>query len=449
MAYDSPRSSSAGKLVFVVLILLVVGTAWLGYQFFGRGGGGGNAAGGGTSAADTAGDPPGGGSAVTPAPPTNANAGANPATGGGGPSQGTVPAPADARRGQPAVEINIAYGTEKKLWLEWALEEFNKTPDGQRIKVNLHGRGSVEGARDVIQGPGATPFHVWSPASSAYRDVFETEWQIRHGGGSPIIRAEELALTPMVFVMWKDRYEAFRQKYEAPNFTNLADAMREPGAWDAIAGRPDWGLFKFSHTNPNESNSGLLALVLIAYDYNKISSNLTLANVTNTAFQSWLQSYTNSLARPSGELQHSTGTLMRDMVSRGPSYYDCVMVYENLAIDYCRAAQGRWGEFIVIYPERNMWNENPYYVLDVPWSSAEQRRAATTFLEFLLSEPIQRQAVFNGFRPGNPLVPIKFPDSPFVQYAQYGIQIDIPLVCEPPRAEVINNLLQAFQRFDR
>ena len=67
------------------------------------------------------------------------------------------------------VEINLAYGTEKQKWLEEATSEFQRLPSGKGIKVNLFGMGSMEGARAVIEGPGATPIHVWSPASSEER----------------------------------------------------------------------------------------------------------------------------------------------------------------------------------------------------------------------------------------------------------------------------------------
>jgi len=52
----------------------------------------------------------------------------------------------------------------------------------------------------------------------------------------------------------------------------------------------------------------------------------------------------------------------------------------------------------------------------------------------------------HGFRLANPNVPVKFPDSPFVKYADYGIKVDLGKICEPPRAEVVNNLLQSWQR---
>src|SRR5689334_7197516 len=36
----------------------------------------------------------------------------------------------------PSAEIGIAYGTEKKTWLEWAALEFAKTDAGKKIRIN-------------------------------------------------------------------------------------------------------------------------------------------------------------------------------------------------------------------------------------------------------------------------------------------------------------------------
>ena len=166
------------------------------------------------------------------------------------------------------VEIHIAYGTEKQKWLEEATAEFQKTPEGRRITVKLHGMGSVEGAQAVLEGPNPIPIHVWSPASSAYRDLFEQEWRAKHKN-NPILKSENLALTPMVFVTWDSRHAPFITKYGKANFQTVGQAMREPRGWEAIAGQPGWGRFKFGHTHPNRSNSGLLTLVLMAYEFSK------------------------------------------------------------------------------------------------------------------------------------------------------------------------------------
>ncbi len=345
------------------------------------------------------------------------------------------------------VEINVAYGTEKQQWLEAATAAFEKTPAGRGISVKLHGMGSMEGARAVLEGPKPIPIQVWSPASSAYRDLFEKQWRIKHDH-PPILKAENLALTPMVFVMWRDRHEPFLKKYRSVSFQSLDEAMNQPGGWGTIADHPDWGRFKFGHTHPNQSNSGLLTLVLMAYEFAKKERNLSHSDVAQPGFQEWMRRFEGEVTRHDGTLTSSTGTLMREMVLRGPSQYDCVLIYENLAIDYLDAARDRWGELRVDYPEPNIWNEHPYYILDVPWSDPRQRAAAAEFLKFLMSAPIQERALEHGFRPGNPSVSVRFPESPLIRNSKHGVRIDLPRMCEPPKDEVVQDLLDSFRKIE-
>lgn len=341
--------------------------------------------------------------------------------------------------GGEQVELGIAYGTEKQRWLEWAVQEFAKTRDGKRIKVNLIPMGSLEGAHALLNGD--QRIQVWSPASALYKDIFVQEWEVKYSR-NPIVREEPIALSPMVFVMWDERYQAFVQKYRVLSFATVSQALQEKGGWDAIAQKPDWGLFKFGHTHPNESNSGLMTIVLAAYAYHKKTKDLQLKDVVDVGFQNWLQ----GLERAVSGLSNSTGNMMKEMVLKGPSSYDALLVYESVTIDYLKNAEGRWGQLRVVYPEYNAWNENPYYIIDASWSSKDQRKAADTFLAFLLSEPIQKESLVHGFRPANPNVPVKFPDSPFVKYTDYGVRVDLAKICEPPRGEVVNNLLQSWQR---
>jgi ABC-type Fe3+ transport system substrate-binding protein len=339
----------------------------------------------------------------------------------------------------PSAEIGIAYGTEKKRWLEWAAAEFAKTTDGERIRVNLIPMGSLEGAQAVLAGD--QRIHVWSPASALYKDTFVQEWKVEHSS-EPIAREEALALTPMVFVMWAERHEAFRAKLGPAGFGTVSRALADETGWAGIASRPEWGLFKFGHTHPNESNSGLMTLVLMAYDFHGKCRGLEMKDVLDAGFQAWMANFERAVSG----LSNSTGTMMRDMVLRGPSTYDGLFVYESVVIDYLKSAEGRWGELRLEYPRRNMWNDNPYYVLDVPWSSPDQRKAAERFLEFLLSVPVQQRSLEHGFRPGNPEVPVNASTSPFMTYRRFGLRTDIGEICEAPRPEVMTNLLASWHR---
>jgi len=359
------------------------------------------------------------------------------------------PAPAGTQQGSPgstgwfssgpAVELGVAYGTEKRNWLEWAVAEFAKTKEGKNIKVNLIPMGSLEGAHAILDGD--KRINVWSPASELYKDQFVQDWQVKYGG-NPILREEPLALSPMVFVWWDERYQAFAKKYRTVSFATIEQGLNEKGGWNSIAGKPEWGLFKFGHTNPNESNSGLMTIVLSAYSFQNKSRDLKLNDVVDVKYQDYL----SSIERGVTGMSNSTGNMMREMVLKGPSSYDVLFVYESVAIDYLKNAEGRWGQIHVTYPNLNAWNDNPYYIIDANWSTPDQRKAAQAFLDFLLTEPIQKESLKHGFRPANTNVAVRGPDSPFTLYAQYGIQIDVGTICEPPKAEVVNNLLASWQR---
>ena len=341
--------------------------------------------------------------------------------------------------GGPPVEIGIAYGTEKQGWMDWSVSEFAKTSQGKRIKINLIPMGSLEGAHSLLNGD--QRINVWSPASAAYKNIFVQEWQLKHND-NPIIREEPLALTPMVFVIWDERYQAFTQKYQTVSFDTVHQALQARSGWDEIAQHPEWGLFKFGHTHPNQSNSGLMAIMLAAYSYHRKTKDLTLKDVLDPGFQKWL----DEMERGASGMSNSTGTLMQEMVLKGPSSYDALFAYENVAIESLENAEGRWGKLRLVYPEYDAWNENPYYIINAPWSTPDQRKAADAFLNFLLTEPIQKEALRHGFRPANPNVPVKFPESPFVRYAGNGVRVELQRVCEPPKAEVVNNLLASWQR---
>jgi hypothetical protein len=113
------------------------------------------------------------------------------------------------------IEIGVAYGTEKRKWFEWAVKEFAGTEVGRGVKVKLIPMGSIEGARAVLGGD--RRIHVWSPASSLVEGLLNGPWEREHDN-SPILSDAPLALTPMVVVMWQDRYELFAAKYKEVNY---------------------------------------------------------------------------------------------------------------------------------------------------------------------------------------------------------------------------------------
>lgn len=363
------------------------------------------------------------------------------------------------------VELVIWYGTEKEVWLQEAARRFatsGVTANGRPITITLVGMGSREiaervAAQDWRGDPQPT---VISPASSLWVELLRSEWAARNSGqvvsntdpGTPLV------LTPLVAVAWDERADVLWPGGVASFWSNLHDALVEPRGWVGVAerngfapGSPQhqqaqaWGFVKFGHTSPLTSNSGAQALMLMAYAYHNKSGGLTVADVLDPGFQAWMV----GMERAVLEFGDSTGRFMTNMVQFGPSKYDLVLVYENLAIENIEAAQGRWGQPLrIYYPPATIFSDHPYTILQGPLTTPDQRAAAAAFRDFLLAEDIQDLALTYGFRPANPAISITNggASNPFVRYTPAGISVDIAQQVQTPDADVLITLLELWRR---
>jgi ABC-type sulfate transport system substrate-binding protein len=182
----------------------------------------------------------------------------------------------------------------------------------------------------------------------------------------------------------------------------------------------------------------------MAYEFQNKRSGLEVKDVLDEKFQTFLKTIEKGVPK----FGTSTGTFMEEMVLYGPSKYDVVVTYENLAIQHIGNAQGRWGNLRVFYPPQTMWSSHPVAVLNGDWVTAEQRVAARKLIEFLRAKPEQQRALALGFRPANPEVPVLSTDgaSPFQSAAAFGVRADLGSVVEPPPGPVIRNLMELWSR---
>ncbi len=337
--------------------------------------------------------------------------------------------------GRPKTVFGIACGTEKSEWFQWAIHEFAGTSEGGNVRIELFPIGSQEGIKAFMNGD--SRLHVWSPASGLYVEHFAKAWREKYGN-TPLWKSEVLTLSPMVFVTWQDRYELLVRKYNSIDFISLQQALTEKDGWNTIARKPEWGRLLYAHANPAQYNSGLMTLILMAYQYHRKDKDLRLDDVNDEGFRKWIKDFENASTTPT----ENSESIVKDMVITGPSLYEVVCTYEDLAIRYLRNAESRWQPIHIDYPALNKWNDNPYIIVNAPWSTIEQRDCAQKFLTFLLSEPAQTQALRFGFRPANPDVPMRFSGSPFEVYAQYGLKLEMPVNCETPKKEVVDTLVE-------
>ena len=294
--------------------------------------------------------------------------------------------------------------------------------------------GSLEAAKALINED--KRIHAWAPASQIYQEFFFREWEKKYSR-NPVLKEANLALTPMVFLMWQSRYDQFIRKYKTLNFASLTKAV-SLGNWEAIANKPEWGAFRFGFADPMTSNSGLAVLLSMAHEYFKSPLPLNVDGFSDPGFKNQIQ-----LLRKHNPVPIKEGAKLTErMMLTGPSSYDVIFTYESLATEFLKDAEGRWEPMHVTYPIYNIWNENPYYVLDVPWSNPQQRDAADKFLAYLLAESSQKELMQHGFRPGNIQVPVNFANSPFEEFSKLGLGHSEGTTVDPPQANTAEALLK-------
>lgn len=357
----------------------------------------------------------------------------------------------------PELRVQVVYATEEGDWMRAAAERFNQEAhvlNGQRIVIELVPMDSGEALIQIKDGK-LTPT-AWSPASMLWVNTLNDEWQVRHATDLVMrvgqYQATPLVLTPMVFVMWEDRYEVFREHFgRDPDWDTIQQAVIAAEGWKTLGGNPDWGFFKFGQADPIYSNSGLVAITLATYDRYGKTRGLTPEFITSSGYQSWIRPLWLSIV---GSYDRTSADLMQNMLRYGPSTYDVILVYENLVAAYMKNASGRWGDDLrVFYPHLNLWNDHPYCVLLAEWSSADEKDAALEFQKYLLSEQIQSEALRYGFRPANVDVPVvnEDPENPFNKYQAQGLAIQIPRInlVETPSADVIQAMQKLFKQTTR
>lgn len=342
-----------------------------------------------------------------------------------------------------SVTISVVYGSEKREWLEPLVAQFNaasnKTADGKLIVVEATPMGSIESVRGLIEG--SIQPTVWSPASSIYIPVANAEWRKIHGDDLVTGNSNDLVLSPVVIAMWRPMAQALGWPDKAIGWADIAELAISEEGWSAY-GHPEWGKFKFGHTHPAYSNSGIVSIIAEAYAGTGKQRGLTEADLNDPTVREFMAAVEKSVIH----YGTSTGFFGERMFERGPSYLSAAVLYENLVVaQETKRLNGQSAQIpvVAIYPkEGTFWTNNPYVVVNASWVTQEQREAAGIFESFLLDRPQQLKAIEYGFRPSDPSIPLSAPlDS------QHGIDITQPkTILEIPGAAVIDKIQALWQQ---
>jgi Ca-activated chloride channel family protein len=333
------------------------------------------------------------------------------------------------------VEVSIVYGSEKQEWLEQLVQEYNllqrETDGGSLITVTSTPMGSIESARAIVEGQ-LQPT-LWSPASSVYIPVANAEWRAREHPDDLIVGdPPDLVLSPVVVALWRPMAEALGWPERKLGWAEVAALSTSEEGWEAF-GYPEWGSFKFGHTHPDFSNSGLVSVIAEAYAGAAKQRGLTLDDLKDPDLRAFMAEVESSVIHYGS----STGFFAERMFDRGPSYLSAAVMYENLVVAQetkRRAGQSAQIPVVAIYPiEGTFWSNHPCAILNASWVTPEQRTAAEDFRAFLLERPQQQSAIELGFRPADQSIPLTNPLD-----AEHGVDPRQPqTVLEIPTAAVI------------
>jgi len=344
-------------------------------------------------------------------------------------------APPVAPRG--ALELVFPYGSEKEKWISDVTTTFNrsgaKTQSGKPIFVRAVPMGSGESIDNILSG--RMQAHLASPASAAFIKLGNAESRAK-SGKDLIASTDNLVLSPVVIAMWKPMAEAIGWGKKPLGWSDILSLARNPKGWAAY-NYPQWGKFKFGHTHPEFSNSGLISLFAEAYAASGKTAGLKLADLGKPQTKQLIAGVEQSVVHYGS----STGFFGRKMFANGPEYLSAAVLYESMVVE-SYSQNNLAFPVVAIYPkEGTFWSDHPVGVVERDWVTPEHREAARIYIQYLLAHPQQEKAIECGFRPGSLDVPVTAPLD-----TAHGIDPKEPkTTLEVPSVDVINGILQAWK----
>ena len=367
---------------------------------------------------------------------------------GPGKAQGTQTAPGPAiactKHSSNPVTITMDYGSEKQAWIEDVVADFNSRSiaacDGPiTVKANPMGSGtSMQAILDGSRQP-----DVWSPAGNVWITLLNSQWSQKHGSSLIATGANDtpsLVSSPVVIAMWKPQAQALGWPQKAIGWSDIAKLSTDPQGWKAY-GHPEFGDFKFGHTHPAYSNSGLDAVIAMNYAAVNKQRGLTNEDVGNQNTKNFVSTVESSVIH----YGDSTGFFADKMFSNGPGYLSATVMYESLVIE---ANSGKKYPHLAypvvsIYPkEGTFFSDHPYTILQGSWVTPEKKAAAQAFQNFLLDTPQQQKALQYGFRPANSKVGLGAPFD-----AAHGVDASQPkTLLQVPGANIVQSVISSWQQ---
>jgi Ca-activated chloride channel family protein len=300
--------------------------------------------------------------------------------------------PSAAQQGKApanALRLSFVYSLEKENMLEPLIKRFNSerhASGGRPVFVDAKPVASGEVETRIARG--TLKPTIWSPASSFWGRLLnhETDRKLVPDDNPSIVQ------TPLVIAMWEQLADAYGYPKRKLGYKELGELAT--GGWAAV-GKPQFGPFKYVHTNPDFSTSGLSAVSASYYAAAGKKEGLTEADVAKARDQ------VRRLERSIVHYGDTTSFVAEEMRKHGLGYASAVAMEEITLLELNRDA-GDGARLVAIYPEEGtFYSDNPLITLQADWVSAEQKAAADVFAAFLAETITPEVAGRGGFRPAD------------------------------------------------
>jgi Ca-activated chloride channel family protein len=338
------------------------------------------------------------------------------------------------------IELEFVYSSEKQAWLEQVIPAFNQAKLGDKenkftVKIKAKPMGSGEMMQMLVEHKHRP--HLISPASNVFIELYNARAQ--NNAQQPLVNnPRNLVLSPVVIAMWQPMAEALGWPDKLIGWEEIFTLASSEQGWGEF-GHPEWGRFKFGHTHPEYSNSGLISILAEAYAGAGKTRVLKMKDIEKQQTIDFIKEIEQSVIH----YGRSTGFFSKKLFAHGTGLLSAVVLYENMVIESYSPKYKLEHPIVAIYPkEGTFWSDHPIAVVEREWVTPKHRKAAQVFIDYLLAAEQQIKAQEYGLRPADISIALQAPFD-----AAHGVDPKQPQTILPvPEAKVIEKLLDIWQR---
>jgi ABC-type Fe3+ transport system substrate-binding protein len=301
-------------------------------------------------------------------------------------------------------------------------------------KIVLATMGSREGRDHVLYNKEKVHPAVWSPGDIYWIGKLQSDANdpaVTAKSGASVNDPKRLLNTYVVFLMPEDKAKLFEAASAKPEYAGkswkLIHELATKG-WSSIGGSADAGKLKLAQTDPTKSNSGMSALILMYQEWVKDNPG---KSINDKGFLQWMGEIQSAVA----EFPAATSKQIETFVSN-PGSADTAIVYESDAV---RAIDNGAQGMRIVYPSPTVAITVPASVVKAEWVSPEQEALGAKFVDYLMTDAVQEQAIKAGYRPANPTLSAKVTE---MVTAKQGVGVvATPKVADPADTKTREGLI--------